>query len=176
MLGKHNKRKRLIFVCNLLNIAGWGCLLFWLVGLVALPSLLAQTNKAKGVEARNITGAMNRAQQAFNLEKGGFADSMEQLGVGIKSQTENYDYSIIISRNKKSAFHLAIPRKENLKRYVGVVWTEEDAGTKGSTTRALLCEPILVCNDVDVSQIKEYKAYLSNLDLPPSSQDICFWL
>jgi type IV pilus assembly protein PilA len=90
MLSEQNKRERLIFVCNLLNIAGWGCLLLGLV----LPSWLSQTNKAKGVEARNHIGAMNRAQQAFNLEKGGFADSMDKMGVGIKSQTENYDYLI----------------------------------------------------------------------------------
>lgn len=111
---------------------------------VALPSLLSQTNKAKQAEARQNVGAMNRAQQAFYLEKQLFASNMGDLGVGIKSQTENFSYTIANAGStqvQNQAY--AAPGKANLKAYTGVVYTTSSAasgGTSEALTQALLCE------------------------------------
>jgi type II secretory pathway pseudopilin PulG len=108
---------------------------------VALPSLLScNTGKVKQVEARNTVGAMNRAQQAYNLEKGGFAGSIDKLGIGIRTETTNYSYSIRVT--KGAAFHYAITKQPNFKSYVGAVWTETTNinGKKEDTTRAIMCE------------------------------------
>jgi len=57
---------------------------------IALPSFLNQAQKGKQSEAKQYTGAMNRGQQAYFLEKGSFADTYDNLRIGIKTQTDNY--------------------------------------------------------------------------------------
>jgi type IV pilus assembly protein PilA len=108
---------------------------------IALPSLLSQTNKAKQAEARQNIGAVNRAQQAFFLEANGFTSDIQALGVGIKTQTTNFTYSITDS-NKDLAQGKATGTTSALKSYVGAVGTLT-SGTTGSTeslTQAILCE------------------------------------
>ncbi len=107
---------------------------------VALPSLLSQTQKAKQVEARNTIGALNRAQQAYNLDKGGFA-ALADVGVGVKSQTSNYEYRVAgAATDSTGVANIAKTLSTNLKPYTGLVWTEADTATSQSTTRAILCE------------------------------------
>ena len=50
---------------------------------------------ARRVEARHNLGAINRTQQAFYLENNRFADSLKEIGLGIKTETTNYRYRII---------------------------------------------------------------------------------
>ncbi|WP_254566720.1 type IV pilin-like G/H family protein [Oscillatoria sp. HE19RPO] len=109
---------------------------------VALPSLLSQTNKAKQVEARNNIGAMNRAQQAVFLERNGFATDMANLGVGIQTQTTNYEYSMVAAGGTlpSSVNNQAKTRVNSLKPYAGLVWSVTDPTTSQATTRAILCE------------------------------------
>lgn len=110
---------------------------------VALPSLLSQANKAKQVEARNNAGAMNRAQQAFNLEKPGFASDLASLGLGIASQTTNYIYKVdgggsaAVQANNKAEF---VDNK--LKGYLGYTFTVDvnNNGVTEKVTRAIICE------------------------------------
>jgi type II secretion system protein G len=107
---------------------------------VALPSLLSQSQKAKQVEARNTIGALNRAQQAYNLDKGGFA-KLEDIGLGVKSQTSNYEYRVVgYGSDSTGVANIAKTLTPNLKPYTGLVWAEADAATSQSTTRAILCE------------------------------------
>jgi type IV pilus assembly protein PilA len=48
---------------------------------VALPNLLGQVGKARESEAKNIIGALNRAQQAYFTEKSAFATELAALEV-----------------------------------------------------------------------------------------------
>jgi type IV pilus assembly protein PilA len=61
---------------------------------IALPSLLSQVNKGKQAEAKQNVGSLNRAQQAYFLEAGQFASTVADVGIGIKTQTVNYYYTI----------------------------------------------------------------------------------
>ncbi len=83
-----NQGGTLIMLLAIIFISG-------ILAAIALPSLLGQTSKAKQVEARNNIGAINRAQQAYQLEKGVFVDSFEKLGLIIPPETANYRYRII---------------------------------------------------------------------------------
>lgn len=99
-------------------------------GAIIIPSTLmksfdTQAIKAKEAEAVAYVGAMNRAQHAYWMEKGAFSNSVEKLGLGIKTQTENYTYFIRVSTSGTSAlnqvaFNYGIPRKDNLKSYIGL--------------------------------------------------------
>ena len=112
---------------------------------VALPSLLSQANKAKQVEARNNTGAINRAQQAYYLENANFGP-FTGIGIGIQSQTTNYTYAVDPADPEGSNASLvkatATVRNTGLKGYVGLTWWETDTSTSQATTRALLCEEV----------------------------------
>ena len=109
---------------------------------VALPSLLSQANKAKQVEARNNVGAMNRAQQAFNLENNSqYTTEIAKLGIGIKD-SPNYSYSI--TGGGPTATNLAkldaAGTGKSLKAYAGYVYTSTGAAATEVLTLARLCE------------------------------------
>ena len=107
---------------------------------IALPSTLVECpGPSRQPEAKQNVGAMNRAQQAYFLENTEFADSIAAVGIGIKTQTPNYDYSI--RATPLAAFHYAVSRKDTLKSYVsGVFLTSGDEATGEISTVGLVCE------------------------------------
>ena len=108
---------------------------------VALPSLLSQANKAKQVEARNNTGTLNRAQQAFHLENSSFSSSIGALGVGIPTVTVNYQYAITTDQTN-GAITVAAAIADKLKAYVGHTYATNvtSGGVTEAVTRANLYE------------------------------------
>ena len=145
-----NKRKReegftLIELLVVVIIIG-------ILAAVALPSLLSQANKAKQVEARNNTGALNRAQQAYHLENSSaFTSIISVLGVGIPTQTVNYQYSIVtgIVAGESVAVHAACAIKRKLKAYQGQVYTTDvtSGGVTEAVTPANIFESIVPAPD-----------------------------
>lgn len=112
---------------------------------IALPSLLGQVSKAKQSEARQNVGAINRAQQAYFLQPQQFADSIADLGIGIKTQTDNYTYSITTNTSATNSFSQirATARKTALKSYFGVAGTQiGDTATSEVLTLAGACESL----------------------------------
>jgi type IV pilus assembly protein PilA len=93
---------------------------------------LSQIVKAKESEAKQFVNSMNRAQQAYYAENAGFTSSVSNLGIGIKAETANYQYSI--STGNKAVFNYAVSRDANLKSFVGGVFLI------GNTTQTILCQ------------------------------------
>lgn len=121
---------------------------------IALPSLLSQVNKARQSEARQNVGAMNRSQQAYYLENSNsFTVSIADLGIGIKTQTENYIYDI---RGQADDTSSETPRystmvrnqgrahQDKLKSYAGIVYTAEQPidNVNESITLSIMCESV----------------------------------
>lgn len=113
-------------VLLILGGVGCGCFgLFILLGIIsaiALPSLLSQGNKAKQAEAKQYVGSILRGQQAYQLEKGTFSKSIEELGVGINPETVNYRYQIFPQAGNKSVMITAQAKTTTLKSYTGAVF------------------------------------------------------
>jgi len=107
---------------------------------IALPSFLGCSNKAKQSEAKQYISSMNRAQQAYFADKGAFSNSLTALGLGIKTQTINYNYSAIAT--KTAAFSYGVSRSNNLRSYVGAVFLlpVSQAANDAKTTVSILCE------------------------------------
>ncbi|MEG3860140.1 type IV pilin-like G/H family protein [Microcoleus sp. herbarium12] len=105
---------------------------------IALPSFLYCGNKAKHSEAKQYAGSMNRAQQAKYAEKGSFSNSVNDLGLGIKTQTTNYNYSTVATKN--AAFSYGVSRSNNLRSYVGAVFLVTVSPYNEKTTVPILCE------------------------------------
>lgn len=107
-----------------------GCLVWLTIFLVlgfgsfilSLPSLVSCGSKSKLAEAKQNVSTMNRSQQAYYLDNKAFSNSFESLGIGIRPQTTNYEYST--RATKTAAFNYAISRKgkKDIKSYVGGVF------------------------------------------------------
>ncbi|MFG6106689.1 type IV pilin-like G/H family protein [Leptothoe sp. EHU-05/26/07-4] len=59
---------------------------------IALPSFLNQANRARQTEAVTNIGAINRAQQAYILERDAFSRFIGSLGIGINVDSESYEF------------------------------------------------------------------------------------
>lgn len=116
---------------------------------IALPSLLAQVNKAKQAEAKQNVGALNRAQQAYYLENTQFASDIVTVGIGISTQTVNYTYTIVTADSAAQTVGNLGNRnvgKNTLKSYLGLNFTTL-GGVQGADNTEVLalakvCETI----------------------------------
>jgi type IV pilus assembly protein PilA len=101
---------------------------------IALPSFLNQAAKAKQSEGKNNVGAVNRAQQAFFLEKGKFATGFEPLQIGIPTKTDNYTYDLGKTDEASKAIIEAAPEITAVRAFTGVVEVDK------SQTFAAACQ------------------------------------
>lgn len=118
---------------------------------IALPSLLGQVSKAKQAEAKNYIGAVNRSQQAFFLENQIFATTVAALQAGIKTQTDNFNYSLVGAAGTAGSYVQisGIARKTALKSYYGTTYTAVgDVATSEALTLAVACESIAPATSV----------------------------
>ena len=107
---------------------------------IALPSFLNQANKAKQSEAKQYTGSMNRAQQAKYAENGAFVtDKVDNLGIGIKTQTSNYTYTVK-DGGSSNVGNQAFSNSAALLPYTGIVALVTPTGQTDATTVAVLCQ------------------------------------
>ena len=139
---------------ELKNKSKSGCLVWLTIFLVlgfgslilSLPSLVSCGSSAKRAEAKQNVDAMNRAQQAYYSDKNAFSNSFAGLGIGIQTQTTNYEYSTRATKN--AAFNYGISRKgkKDIKSYVGGVFLvpatnlDPKADKDEMTTVTILCE------------------------------------
>lgn len=109
-------------------------------GVLIPPSIQAagQAVKAKESEAKQYVGSINRSQQAYYLEKNTFSWQIEDLGLGIKTETSNYHYQITVAE-KERAVAVGTAKTGGLKSYTGGVFVTRDS-SGSATTVAILCQ------------------------------------
>ena len=91
---------------------------------IFVPSIVTMGTKAKQSEAKYYVSSMNKIQQAYFAENPAFATSVDALGLGIKTETNNYKYST--SATQTAAFNYAVSKDKTLKDYVGGVFLFPD--------------------------------------------------
>ncbi len=128
---------------------GCGYLVFLIsVGIitaVAFPSFRNRSQSGQMLsESKQYVSSMNKGQQAYFAEQGSFANSVEALGLGLKSETKNYQYS---SRaTKQAAFNYGVSKQPQLKSFIGGVFVvpAKEVDTKAikdkMTTASILCD------------------------------------
>jgi hypothetical protein len=108
------------------------------------PSLLTMAIKALQAEAIQYVGSMNRKQEFYFAMNGAFSTSIDALGLGIKTETINYKYSLRVTQT--ASFHYAVAKKKTLKNYVGGVFIvpakklDPNARRDEVTTVAIFCQ------------------------------------
>jgi type II secretory pathway pseudopilin PulG len=107
---------------------------------IILPSIqyAGQAVKAKESEARTYVGSMNRAQQAYYLENDKFSWQIEDLGLGIATETTNYRYQITAA-DKGRTISVGTAKRSGIKSYVGGVFVIPDSSDITSTV-SILCQ------------------------------------
>ncbi|MEG4571287.1 type IV pilin-like G/H family protein [Microcoleus sp. N3A4] len=124
-----------------------------LVDGIALPSFLNQREKkAKQSEAEQYVGSMNKAQQAYFAEKSAFATSVDALGIGIKTETINYKYSV--RSTKQAAFNYGVSQQKKLKSYVGAVFAVPDKEVEPNAAKDEISTIRIFCQADDPGTIK----------------------
>jgi len=105
---------------------------------IALPSFVSQVNNARQAEARTYVGSINRAQQAYFLEKSAFA-TLSQLELSI-SNSKNYIYSSAPNGSgmASKAITLALPVGQ-ARGFAGKVWLMPDLDGNANTVSSI-CE------------------------------------
>ena len=117
---------------------------------IALPSLLSQVNKGKQAEAKQNIGSINRAQQAYFLENDSFATDVISVGIGIKTQSVNYNYTLKpgdadADGRIGQVNNNALARGKTLKSYMGQNFTTfGDTATSEVLTLGLVCETVAI--------------------------------
>ena len=82
---------------------------------------------------------MNRAQQAFYLENEKFGTTIEELGIGIEPEDENYRYQVVPQGDQaQSVMMTAQAKRPELRSYTGAVFVLK-GGDEG-VTFAWICE------------------------------------
>jgi type II secretory pathway pseudopilin PulG len=125
-----------------------GCLsiifVFGILSAISMSHLMCDSHKARESEALQYLRSMNRAQQALFAENGKLANSIDALGIGIKTETSSYKYSVRIAN--KAAFHYAVPNyKSDHRGFVSAVFlipptnVTSKAGQNEIETVAILC-------------------------------------
>ena len=127
---------------------GYGCLVllmfFGIIFLICRPSFLAKARNGKQSEARGYVSSINKGQQAYFAEQSVFSTSVKALGIGIKTETENYKYFIVST--KKATFNYGVSKQKDLKSYVGGVFVipatkvTSNASTNKIMTTSILCK------------------------------------
>jgi hypothetical protein len=96
-----------------------------------------QAKKAKESEGKIYIGSMSRGQQAYFLEKNKFAQSIDELQLGIKSDSATYTYKIE-SASAAQVVITATAKTPELKSFTGVVIVEKPNTSEG-ITKSFLC-------------------------------------
>ncbi len=111
---------------------------------IALPSFLNQANKAKQSEAKTYVGTLNKGQQAYYTEKNRFGSDVAILGVGVKTDTENYTFTsagtTAATVTGNFATSKGTAKAVALRGYAGRVQLHTITTTSDVTSLAVLCE------------------------------------
>ncbi|MEE3717443.1 type IV pilin-like G/H family protein [Tumidithrix elongata RA019] len=115
-----------------------------IVAALILPSFLCKANKAHQSGARAYVGALNKGQQAYFTENRKFGSNIDVLGVGLKTDAEDYIFSTRVatvkSAKEQSALNYGISKKADYRSYVGAVFLSQVTASSDVTTLAILCE------------------------------------
>jgi len=97
---------------------------------IDFPSSIPPATLALQSGAKIHIGVINRGHQAFFLEKEYFTNKLEDLGVGIETESKNYTYQIVVLDSKKAVQSTVLAKKDNLKSYTGLVYFTKSPTTK----------------------------------------------
>lgn len=154
-------------VLGCLGCGGFGVVLTGILAAIALPSFLNQANQAIESEARTYVGSMARGQQAYFLETQTFSPNIEDLGLGIDSQTTNYSYAMEVQPDGGGVIITADPIDKPVKSYIGAVFAAGESPDT-ATTYSQVCE----VTGFIASGVPTFAPETNTIECPPGSDPV----
>jgi serine/threonine protein kinase len=116
-----------------LNLSKFLIGFFFLLITTSLGSLyyldiLGKEQQARRTEAGLYLSNMIRGQQDFHTENSFFASRLEDLALGLNSETPNYSYSLIEIDKKQLVQMVALSKRDELKTYTAIVGANRISG------------------------------------------------
>ncbi|MCA1991768.1 MAG: type IV pilin-like G/H family protein [Coleofasciculus sp. S288] len=109
------------------------------IALETLQDPANQTTQKPEDEAKKYMYALTRVQQAHYLEVGKFATAIEDVSIGLRTETELYRYRILPQGDEtQSVMIIAEAKNTEIPSYTGAVFVTEVNGE--TTTVAQICE------------------------------------
>lgn len=131
-----------------LSLYRYECLLFLIylgvIGVLASHSFIKDENRDMTSEAKQYLSSINREQKAYFAQKSTLANSVEALGTGIQTETQNYKYSV--RATKQAAFNYGVSKHPKSTSYVGGIFVvpakevEPNAAKHELKAIAILCK------------------------------------
>lgn len=98
-----------------------------------------QASKTPEDEAKTYMYALTQVQQARYREVGKFATTIEEVSIGLRTETESYQYRIVPQGDEKqSVMVVAAAKKPELPSYTGAVFVTQVNGE--TTTVSQICQ------------------------------------
>ncbi|MCM0589299.1 MAG: type IV pilin-like G/H family protein [Gloeotrichia echinulata DVL01] len=91
------------------------------------------------IEAQNNISQINTAQQDYFSKNNRFASNISELGLDIKSETENYSYVMTIIDSQRSVKITGKAKKPELLSYTGAVFALKVEGNEKPVTLTQIC-------------------------------------
>jgi len=101
-----------------------------------LAEEVAEYPRAFEAQAIQTVNTLQRAQQAYYLERKRFGSSPDALGIGVELDSDAYTYQIELSDEEPQALIYSIPKFEPLRSYTGIVAVNQS----GDRLMSLICE------------------------------------
>jgi uncharacterized protein (TIGR03067 family) len=108
------------------------------VKILRSPDLTDSSALIRETESKSSIRAILRSQQQIFQEQGKFSPDINQLQSGLSLNSEFYSYKITILGNLVQ--NNAIPLKDGLKAYTGIVYAIANPDNNQKATKLLMCE------------------------------------
>jgi uncharacterized protein (TIGR03067 family) len=102
------------------------------------PDLIATSALIREAESKSSIRAIMRSQQQIFQAQGQFSTDINQLRSGLSLNSEFYSYKVTNLGNLVQ--HSAVPLKDGLKAYTGIVYVIASEEANQKATKLLLCE------------------------------------
>lgn len=149
-------------VLGCLGCGGLGVVFLGILMAIALPSFLNQANRARESEAQTYVGTMSRGQQAYFLENGAFAQSIEELQLDF-SESTIYRYGLEVDASGTRVLITATPLEDPINHYAGAVFAVSDS-SENTITVNQICE-----SPEAFTTVPTFNAETGEIDCPPGS-------
>ncbi|MCG5062234.1 MAG: GUN4 domain-containing protein [Limnoraphis sp. WC205] len=94
--------------------------------------------KGKQSEAKQYLASINKGQEAHYAEESRFGTTIGELGIGIKAETENYIYQIVVGADQRNAIATATSKHSDLTSFTAVIFVVNQNGSETTVTQ--ICE------------------------------------
>lgn len=121
------------------------------------PDLVRSSALVREAESKSYIRAIMRSQEQIFQEKGQFSTDINQLASGLTLNSDFYSYKITILGDLVQ--NSAVPLKDGLKSYTGIVYAIASNETNQKVTKLLLCEsnlPTKILPPIPKKQDEDY--------------------